>query len=229
MIHTQYVVHTHYVIHTAQRYPRRGRWIHLRDLGCRITSISRLGHVPRLNRPFSVRSPPIKLVSYLRWVARSKLFSFFLRASSQSSLASAIDIRYRSATHPVTAMALSSSVPSDSPGPPCDTSGTGQAIPPPLSPSVYYYGLRILFPSPQVSAPSLADRESVFSQNAALYHQLEIQVTAVTDCRALEEAYRGQKLQIDRLQAEMQSYIKLVPRLATYVQQRFTRLWCDAD
>ena len=78
-----------------------------------------------------------------------------------------------------------------------------------------------------MSAPSLADRESVFLQIVASFHQQEFQEAAVTDFRALEEAYRGQKLQIYRLQAELRSYIDLDPRLTTYVQQRFTRLWCD--
>ena len=49
----------------------------------------------------------------------------------------------------------------------------------------------------------------MISQIAAFYHRLELQEAAETDYRALEEAYRGHKLQIDRLQAELQSYIDL--------------------
>ena len=97
------------------------------------------------------------------------------------------------------------------------TSKNGQAIPPLSSPSVSSDGSRTLFSSTRVSAPSLADRESVFSQIAALYHQLELQEAPVTDYRVLEEAHRGQKLQIDRLQTELRSYIDLAPRLSTYV------------
>ena len=67
----------------------------------------------------------------------------------------------------------------------------------------------------------------MFLQITASYHQLELQEASVIDYRALEEAYRGQKLPIDRLQAGLRSYIDLDPRLATYVQQLFTRLWCD--
>ena len=75
--------------------------------------------------------------------------------------------------------------------------------------------------------PYLANRESVVLQITASYHQLELQEASVIDYRALEGAYRGQKLPIDRLQAGLRSYIDLDPRLATYVQQLFTRLWCD--
>ena len=47
----------------------------------------------------------------------------------------------------------------------------------------------------------------MFLQIVASFHQQEFQEAAVTDFRALEEAYRGQKLQIYRLQAELRSYI----------------------
>ena len=43
----------------------------------------------------------------------------------------------------------------------------------------------------------------------------------------MEELCRDQKLQIDRLQTELQSYVELAPRLATYVQQRYLGLWTD--
>ena len=185
------------------------------------------GHLTRPNRPTSVRAPPIKLVSHFRWIARSTLSSFFLCASPQSSSAFPIDIWCRSATHPVTAMALLSSKPSDSPAPPCATSGTGQAIPPPSSPSVSYDVSRTLFPSTRVIAPSLADRVSVFSQIAALYHPLELQEAAVTDYRALEEAYRGQKLQIDRLHVELRSYVEIALHFAVHAQERYLSIWTD--
>ena len=38
---------------------------------------------------------------------------------------------------------------------------------------------------------------------------------------------RDQKLQLDPLQTELQSYVELASRLATYVQQRYLGLWTD--
>ena len=60
---------------------------------------------------------------------------------------------------------------------------------------------------------------------AALYDQLDIHAAVVADYHSLEELCRDQKLQIDRLQTELQSYVELAPRLATYVQQRYLGLW----
>ena len=38
---------------------------------------------------------------------------------------------------------------------------------------------------------------------------------------------RDQKLQVYRLQTELQSYVEPAPRLATYVQQRYLGIWTD--
>ena len=146
MIHTHFVILTHYVIHTTERYPgykmdRSAR------LGQSFSVNQSFGRLPRPNRPISVRAPPIKLVSQFRWIAQSILSSLLIRASPQSSPASATDIRCRSATHPVTATTLSSSATSDSPAPPGATSDTGQAIFSPLAPSISSDVSRTLFPS----------------------------------------------------------------------------------
>ena len=54
-----------------------------------------------------------------------------------------------------------------------------------------------------------------------LYDLLDIHAAVVEDYHSLEKLCRDQKLQIDLLQTELQSFVELTPRLATYVQQRY--------
>lgn len=84
-----------------------------------------------------------------------------------------------------------------------------------------------MVPSTRVIAPSLVDRETLNSEIAALYDQLDLQAVALSDYRSLEVVCHDQKLQIDRLEAELRSYVEIAPRLAEYVQRRYSRLWND--
>ena len=84
-----------------------------------------------------------------------------------------------------------------------------------------------MLPSSRVSVASLLDRDTLTAGIAALYDQLDLHAAVVADYHSLEELCRDQKLQIDRLQTELQSYVELAPRLATYVQQRYLGLWTD--
>ena len=92
------------------------------------------------------------------------------------------------------------------------TARTAQSIPP---------------SSTRVIAPSLVDRETLNSEIAALYDQLDLQAVALSDYRSLEVVCHDQKLKIDRLEAELRSYVEIAPRLAEYVQRRYSRLWND--
>ena len=71
------------------------------------------------------------------------------------------------------------------------------------------------------------DRDTLNAEIGALYNQLDLQDAVVADYQSLEEVYRDQKLQIDRLQTELKSYVEVAPRLATYNQQRHLRLWTN--
>ena len=75
-----------------------------------------------------------------------------------------------------------------------------------------------------MSAPPLVDRESLHSRIAALYDQLDLQEAVVRNYHSLKEAFQDQKLQIDRLQIEVRSYVEIAPRLAAYIQERYIRL-----
>ena len=78
-----------------------------------------------------------------------------------------------------------------------------------------------MLPSSRVSVASLLHRDTLTAGIAALYVQLDLHAAVVADCDSLEELCRDQKFHIDRLQTELQSYVELAPRFATYVQQRY--------
>ena len=84
-----------------------------------------------------------------------------------------------------------------------------------------------MLPSSRSSVTSLLDRNTLTVGIAALYDQLDLHAAVVADYHSLEELCRDQKLQIDRLQTELKSYVELAPRLATYVQHRYLGLWTD--
>ena len=86
-----------------------------------------------------------------------------------------------------------------------------------------------MFPSTRVSTPSLVDRATLNSTFAVLYDQLYLQATIVGDYHSLKEAYRDQKLRIDRLYVELLSYLEIAPRLATFVQERHLCVWIDSQ
>ena len=86
-----------------------------------------------------------------------------------------------------------------------------------------------MLPSSRVSVASFWDRDILTAGITALYDQLDIHAAVVADYHSLEELCRDLKLQIDRLQTELQSYVELAPRLATYVQQRYLGLWTDCQ
>ena len=81
--------------------------------------------------------------------------------------------------------------------------------------------------SSRVSVAFLLHRDTLTAGISALYDQLDLHAAVVADYHSLEELCRDQKLQIDRLQTELQSYVELAPRLATYVQHRYLGLWTD--
>uniref|UniRef100_A0AAV1V0Z5 Uncharacterized protein n=1 Tax=Peronospora matthiolae TaxID=2874970 RepID=A0AAV1V0Z5_9STRA len=60
-----------------------------------------------------------------------------------------------------------------------------------------------------------------------IYGQLDLYAAVAADYPLMEELCRDQKLQIDRRQTQLQSYVEIAPRLATYVQQRYLDLWTD--
>ena len=76
-----------------------------------------------------------------------------------------------------------------------------------------------------MGAASLVNRDTLTAEIAALYNQLDLHDAVVADYQSLEEVCRDQKLQLDRMQTMLQSYVDLAPRLATFVQQRHLRLW----
>ena len=96
-----------------------------------------------------------------------------------------------------------------------------------VTPPVPAGGSRVLFGSTRVNIPCPADRETLISGIAVLYDQLDVQAATLSDYASLEATCHDQRSQIDRLQAELRSYIEIAPRLAAYVQQRYTRLWND--
>uniref|UniRef100_A0AAV1UV60 Uncharacterized protein n=1 Tax=Peronospora matthiolae TaxID=2874970 RepID=A0AAV1UV60_9STRA len=74
----------------------------------------------------------------------------------------------------------------------------------------------VVLPSSWVSSASLLNCDTLTAGIAALYGQLEIHAAVVANYHSLEELCRDQKLQIDRLQMQLQSYVEIAPRLATY-------------
>ena len=74
-----------------------------------------------------------------------------------------------------------------------------------------------MLPSSRVSVASLLHRDTLTAGIAALYDQLDLHTAIVADYHSLEELCRNQKLHIDRLQTNLQSYVVLAPRLETYV------------
>ena len=92
-----------------------------------------------------------------------------------------------------------STLEADSPIPP--------SSPPPDSP----VRKPVVLPSYRVRVASLLHRDTLTAGIAALYDQLDLHAAVVADYHSLEELCRDQKLQIDRLQTEMQSYVALAP------------------
>ena len=84
-----------------------------------------------------------------------------------------------------------------------------------------------MLPSSRVSVESSLDGDNLTSGIKAFNDQVDLNPAVVADYHSLEELCRNQKLQIDRLQTELQSYVELSPRLETYVQQRYLGLWTD--
>ena len=84
-----------------------------------------------------------------------------------------------------------------------------------------------MLPSSRVSVESFLDGDNLTSGIEAFNDQVDLNPAVVADYHSLEELCRDQKLQIDRLQTELESYVELAPRLETYVQQRYLDLWTD--
>ena len=84
-----------------------------------------------------------------------------------------------------------------------------------------------MLPSSRKGAASLVDRDTLTAGIAALYYQLDLQDAVVASYHSLEDVFRDYKLQIDRLQTELRSYVEIAPRLATYVQARYPGIWTD--
>ena len=82
-----------------------------------------------------------------------------------------------------------------------------------------------MLPSSRVRVASLLDRDNVTAGVAELYDQLDLHAAVVADYYLLEELCRDQKLQINRLQTDLQSHIEIAPRLTTYVQNCYFGLW----
>ena len=61
-----------------------------------------------------------------------------------------------------------------------------------------------MLPSSRVSVASLLDRDTLTAGIAALYDQLDLHAAVVADYHSLEELCRDQKLEINRLQTELQ-------------------------
>ena len=62
----------------------------------------------------------------------------------------------------------------------------------------------VVLPSSRVSAASFLDRDTLTAGIAALYDQLDLHAAVVADYHSLEELCRDQKLEINRLQTELQ-------------------------
>ena len=64
-----------------------------------------------------------------------------------------------------------------------------------------------MLPSSRVSVAFFWDRDILTAGIAALYDQLDIHAAVVAHYHSLEELCRDQKLEIDRLQTELQLYV----------------------
>ena len=62
---------------------------------------------------------------------------------------------------------------------------------------------------------------------AAFFGQLDLQEAVVSGYYSLEKHYQDLKLQIDRPQVELQSYVEIAPRFAAHVQERYPSLYTD--
>uniref|UniRef100_A0AAV1UQL8 Biogenesis of lysosome-related organelles complex 1 subunit KXD1 n=1 Tax=Peronospora matthiolae TaxID=2874970 RepID=A0AAV1UQL8_9STRA len=71
----------------------------------------------------------------------------------------------------------------------------------------------VVLPSSRVSAASLLSFDTLPAGIAALYGQLDLHATVVADFHSLEELCQDLKLQIGRLQTQLQSYVEIALRL----------------
>uniref|UniRef100_A0AAV1V3X2 Uncharacterized protein n=1 Tax=Peronospora matthiolae TaxID=2874970 RepID=A0AAV1V3X2_9STRA len=102
-----------------------------------------------------------------------------------------------------------------SPAPP--TLEADSPIPPSTPPPGPPVRRSVVLPSSRMSAASFLNCDTLTAGIAALYGQLDLHAAVVADYHSLEVLCRDQNLQIDRLQTQLQSYVKIAPRLATYV------------